>query len=330
MTLGSRLLSMPLMLALVTPAAAVIVPGAQQRNTSPPTGPLANAGWQWQGQFGGFLGTPIGPNHFLTAAHIGHGVGTPIYYRDGSGTVVSYPTIAQFLDPSSDLRIMQIAGTFDSWAPMWDASIDGSEVGRALFVTGRGTARGAEVLGPSSTAQPFALGRKPTELKGWLWDADDRVQSWGTNTVGAIVNGGAGVGELLYFDFTRTSGDNEAMLSGGDSAGAVFLQNNSGQWKLAAINYGAEFQFARTSGGATFNAALFDMGGFYYAPPNPDLYVAEGAADDPAGSYSTRVSSRLAWINSTLSGGMKPNVVVPEPTSVGLLALPAALLLRRR
>lgn len=310
-------------------ASAVIVPGSQQRNTAAPTGSLAAAGWQWQGQFGGFLGTPIGPKHFLTAEHIGHGVGTPLLYKNSSGVTVSYPTVAQFSDPNSDLRIFEISGTFDSWAPMWDASVDGSEVGRSLFVTGRGTARGDEVFGPSSNVGP-PFGRKPSELKGWLWGADDRVQSWGTNTVDAIVNGGASIGNLLYFDFDRGASDDEAMLSGGDSSGAVFIQNNSGQWKLAGINYAAEFQFARTSGGATFNAALFDMGGLYYAPPNPDIYIPEDAIDQPAGSYSTRISSRLSWINGVLSGSGKPEAVVPEPTTLGLLAMSSLLLRRRR
>lgn len=330
MSLHRCLLATFFSLGLASSASAVIVPGPQQRNTSAPTGSLANAGWQWQGQFGGFLGTPIGPSHFLTARHIGHGVGTPIYYRDGSGTVVAYPTIAEYNDPNTDLRIMQISGTFDSWAPLWDTTVDGSEVGRALFVVGRGTARGAEVRGPSSTASTTSLGRKPTELKGWLWGADDHVQAWGTNVVDAVVNGGGSIGQLLYFDFDRLNSDDEAMLSGGDSAGAVFIQNDLGQWKLAGINYGAEFQFARTDGGTTFNAALFDMGGFYYAPPNPDIYIPEGVADEPAGSYSTRVSSRLAWINGIVGGGMKPDGAVPEPTTVGLLAVPLVLLARRR
>lgn len=324
-----RLLGGLLLLSMPATASAVIVPGVQQRNTAAPSGTLANAGWQWQGRFGGFLGTPIGPKHFLTAKHIGHGVGTPLIYKDSSGATVSYPTVAQFLDPNSDLRILEISGTFDSWAPMWDAAVDGSEVGRSLFVAGRGTARGDEVFGPSSNAGP-QHGRKPSELKGWLWGADDRVQSWGTNTVDGIVNGGTSLGELLYFDFDRNASDDEAMLSAGDSSGGVFIQNSSGQWKLAGVNYGAEFQFARTDGGPTFNAALFDIGGLYYAATNPDLYFPEQGYDQPAGSYSTRVSGRLSWINGVLNGSAKPQAVVPEPSSLGLLAMSTLLLRRRR
>ena len=35
------------------------------------TTPGDNAGWQYQGQWGGFLGTPIAKNYFISAAHIG-------------------------------------------------------------------------------------------------------------------------------------------------------------------------------------------------------------------------------------------------------------------
>ena len=48
-------------------------PGA---NTTAPTGLYESAGWGWQGLFGSFLGTMIGPQHFITAQHIGNQGGT--------------------------------------------------------------------------------------------------------------------------------------------------------------------------------------------------------------------------------------------------------------
>ena len=44
--------------------------GVASHNSTPPGGTFANSGWQWQGSWGGFLGTPIGPHHFITAAHV--------------------------------------------------------------------------------------------------------------------------------------------------------------------------------------------------------------------------------------------------------------------
>jgi prolipoprotein diacylglyceryltransferase len=36
-------------------------------NTQPPTGSLTNSGWQWQGLWGGVLGTAIAPHYFIAA-----------------------------------------------------------------------------------------------------------------------------------------------------------------------------------------------------------------------------------------------------------------------
>ena len=46
-------------------AQAVILFSKSDRNTRPPHGSLVNSGWQWQGQFGSFLGTPIAQQYFM-------------------------------------------------------------------------------------------------------------------------------------------------------------------------------------------------------------------------------------------------------------------------
>ena len=81
-------------------------------NASAPTGSLAGSGWEWEGQWGLFLGTPIVPNFFITAQHVGGVVGG-LFVLNG----VAHVTTAYFDDPSSDLRIWQIADTFSGYAP---------------------------------------------------------------------------------------------------------------------------------------------------------------------------------------------------------------------
>src|SRR5690348_18469583 len=88
--------------------------GDPSANTTPPTGPLANSGWQYEGQFGSFLGTAIGPNYFLTAKHIGGSVGQTFLFNN-----VSYTTTAAFPDPSSDLQLWQVSGTLPAYAPLY-------------------------------------------------------------------------------------------------------------------------------------------------------------------------------------------------------------------
>src|SRR4030095_5029895 len=62
--------------AVVTPVRAVLfdATGDPTFNTTAPTGALASSGWELQGQWSIFLGTPIASNFFITAAHFG---GTP-------------------------------------------------------------------------------------------------------------------------------------------------------------------------------------------------------------------------------------------------------------
>jgi MYXO-CTERM domain-containing protein len=319
-----------LVLAAVAPfvcsasARAVIVIGPQGRNTSAPTGSLANAGWQWVGQYGAFTATAIAPNYVITAAHTGLAPGGTYFAAGGT----QHTVVNRWVDTGSDLMIFSLATPVSSWAPLWDPATDGAESGRNMFVTGRGTQRGDAVFGPSSTTTG---GRKASELKGWLWGASDGVQTWGTNVVTGIANT-ATLGQFVLFDFNRSAGDNEGTVSSGDSGGGVFVQNASGQWKLAAVNYGVEANWFRTLTDSGFQAALFDAGGLYAdAGGGNRTYVNETATDDPATAYSSRVAGRSAWIASVLNGTLAPGITaVPEPSLLGLAALATPALLRRR
>jgi hypothetical protein len=207
-------------------------------NTTTPTGSLTNSGWQYQGTWGNFLGTPIASNHFITAKHVGGSVGD-IFTLNG----FPYHTTASFADPNSDLRIWQVAETFPAFAPLSSAT---NEVGKHLVVFGRGTQRGSEVIVSG-------------ESKGWKWGPGDGVKRWGENDVTAIDDEGPGLGDLLAATFDRGAGTNEAQLSNGDSGGGVFIQNGS-EWKLAGINYSVTEPFVSTNGvdDSGFNAALLD------------------------------------------------------------------------
>ena len=78
-------------------------------NTTAPTGTLANSGWQYEGIFGDYLGTPIAPHFFITAQHIGPN-SDKLVYRGADYTIVN-----SFDDPGTDLRIFQVSQTFTSF-----------------------------------------------------------------------------------------------------------------------------------------------------------------------------------------------------------------------
>lgn len=310
-------------LLATSPASAVLLYSSAQRNTNPPGsltnhGPtydphgnsdprrLLNSGWQFQGQHGSFLGTPIAPQYYITAEHLG---GAPNFVYNGTTYTIdgTFGLGGWVDDPISDLRIFKITGTFPSFAPLYMESA-GSETNRPLVVFGRGTQRGAEV-------------RVGGELKGWQWGALDGVQSWGENVVTGTFNAGGGFGPLLYFDFDRDGGPNESALSDHDSGGAVFIQS-SGVWKLAAINLAVDGPWRFTQAGAPFNASIFDGGGLWVG--NTPQFIPDTAIDSPGSSYSTLISSNLGWIQSIIGP-----TIVPEP-SIGLAILALLPLLRQR
>lgn len=249
-------------------------------NTTAPTGDLANSGWQYEGTFGGFLGTVIGPNHFITAAHIGGGAGATIAFNG-----VTYNVTEGRYDPYTDLVIWRVDGTFPLFAPIYTG--DG-ETGQRLVVFGRGTQRGARVI-------------KNATLRGWTWGPGDGVQRWGENFVTSIVRGGP-VNQYIYATFDASGSANEAHLSVGDSGGALFIKDGA-IWKLAGINYAVDGPIYTTDmGGGAFQGALFDARDFYYQnETNPSQYdLITGPTAVPTGFYCSRISSRSARIYSVI------------------------------
>jgi len=261
--------------------------GSTTHNTTTPgtvDGLSADAIWDNQGSFGSFLGTPIASNFFITSKHIG-AAGTAITFAGGAN-VGTYNTIASFDSPTLDLTIWQISGTFLSFVPLYTSS---DEVGKNLLVIGRGTQRGADYIGPDSV------------LRGWNWGAGDGVKRWGQNTVSATNS------SVIAADFS-TTGPNEAMLSVGDSGGAVFIQD-AGVWKLAGINQavsGAFYSNTNTSGSGT-QSAIFNEQNLFSSADN--VTFAGPLATGSGLFVAARISSDQAWIAS----------VIPEPAVIWLI-----------
>ena len=300
-------------------ANAVVLYRTPTRNTSAPSGTLYNSGWQWEGKWGSFLGTPIAPNYFITAGHVGGAVGQTFTFN-----YKPYSTVGMWDDPNSDLRIYKVNATFPTYAPLYTQPW---ETGKQMLVIGRGSQRGSEV-------------RVNNELKGWKWGYSDSIQSWGENIVSGTPYAGTGSGSLLQFTFTRVGGlYNEGILTAGDSGGGVFIKDGT-SWKLAGINKSVESLFS-TSGawGSGFNASAFDAGGLYYGGDGHWRLVPNGASDVQASSYATRISSNMTWIRSVLGNSISTTALstsassvtyVPEPSSIAMLIIAAIGLWRRR
>jgi hypothetical protein len=300
------------LLCFVAPAAPGVIllgTGDPNVNTGPPTRDLANSGWQYEGFFGAYLGTPIAPQFFITAKHV-NGAGTSILFAN-----VSHDLVEGFNDPYSDLTIWRVTGTFPTFAPLYSGA---DETGQRLVVIGRGTQRGEEVI-------------KNGVVHGWDWGTSDSVRRWGENVVTSIVRGGP-ANDYVYATFDPTGPVAEAHLSSGDSGGAVYIRE-AGTWKLAGINYAVDGPYYfNDNGSGGFDGALFDTRDFYYQDSaNPVHYtLIDGPTPVPSGFYSTRISSKRAWIYSVVdprgdaNGNGISNTVdyamslnLPEPTGLG-------------
>ena len=290
-----------LALALTLPPADAVIFYSTADLDYNTTTPLIHSGateWDLQGIWGNFLGTPIAPQYFLTARHVGGGIGDSFVVNGAL-----YLTTAFFDNAGSDLRIWQVDHPFPSFASLYTGL---SESGQPLLVFGRGTQRGEPVSVP---------GPSGSEIKGWRWGLADGRKRWGENQVDRIVDGDAlvareaapsfGVGELLRVYFDSASGPNEAHLSGGDSGGGVFIQEGL-SWKLAGINYAVDGSYSLTGDDAGFSAAVFDESGLFVGEAGDWVQRAPGPTPLPGAFYATRVSTHASWIYQVTSGNFPP------------------------
>ncbi len=260
---------------LVSRAVILYRTGDPTANTTAPAGSLSGSGWQFEGQWGAFLGTPIAPHFFLSAKHVAFA--GAVFTFDG----IDYTPVKAIGDPNSDLDLWQVAEAFPTFAPLYTKS---DEVGRLTLVIGRGTQRGSDV---------FVNGT----FSGWNWGPSDGAQRWGGNLVGAIATMSPD-NDFLYGTFDAAGLTEEATLSSGDSGGAAFIKDGA-LWKLAGIHYAVDGPFyLDASGNGGFDAALFDSRGLYVSDEGspPHYTLITGDAPVPAGFYSTRISSKLGWI----------------------------------
>ena len=305
------------MLALcVPPTSGIILLETDDPSVNTST-PGDNSGWQYEGQWMNFLGTPIAPRYFITAHHIGGDKNQTFTFHGET-----YTTTAGFSDPATDLQIWQVDHDFPCYAPLYDQN--GQETGAELRVFGRGTQRG----------DPFVF---DGTLRGWYWGATDGVERWGTNIVDEINDSGDHTWYFLKAGFDALGEPDEAHLSSGDSGGGVFVLED-GLWRLAGINYGVDDLRTTTDASTSFVASVFDARGLY-TQDDAGNYVFRPEDDTvvPTHFYSTQISSRLDWITSVTgipAGSLPPESFadwqtayftpeqVADPTVAGLTADP--------
>jgi hypothetical protein len=252
-------------------------------NTAAPTGEYAGSGWRAMGKWSAGSGTAISPYHVLTAKHFKPGDGTQFQFRGES-----YEVLDRIDDPSTDLRILELAEPLGTWVNLYTGT---DESGAETVVFGRGRA----------ADDPVSEGG---ELKGWEWADYDGVLRWGTNTIEGFASSDQGT--LIHMQFNNGASQNETGFADWDSGGGQFIQDVDGEWKLAGVVFAADGTYdvdADHDNGNEFNAVLFDERGFYEkTSPTSWTFRIDRGIDRPQSMYTTRVSERVSWIDSIISG----------------------------
>ena len=292
------LLVLGLALAGVTaPAEAVVIYDDPDGNTAAPGG---DQGWGLSGKWGVGGGVPVGPSHFLTARHLGGQVGNAFNLNGTAYTSTAFTDI-----PDSDLRLVRVEQTFDSYAPLYRQA--GSEVGKDWTMVGFGThAHGAAV--------------KTGDVEhGWLWSGT-AGKNWGRNTVETSLAAENGY-QLLTFDFDAAARADEGVYTAGDSGGGAFILDG-GTWKLAGIGYAIDafYRNPDDTDDAWLRAAVHNSAGLFQdVTAGPD--TAKVPAAGPQFGYASQVSFYQSQIDAVTG--------VPEPSSLALVALTGDAMLRR-
>lgn len=232
------------------------------------------------GQFRGFLGTPIDATHFITAKHIGIAPTDTISFSQGPN-VGSYSILGWVDDPGSDLRIVEIAGTFQSWVPLSGSSY---EANKTATIFGRGGAPLESVIVGS-------------ELKGWTADAPDGQISWGRNVIAGTL-----LANNIYARFEINGLPQEAGLTIGDSGGPWFAPDGQGLMRLIGVSFAVtgpyQLDVAGAPSGIPFQAALVDLGGLWVGDVGDEVFITDNPVNVVSVAIASRISNRISWISN--------------------------------
>ncbi len=283
-----------LLFAGAVAARAVIIPGGEGRELTPPADPALHAVWDLHGAWQDCCGIPVAQRWFVAVAH----VGVHLHSDFTLGGKAYHPTeVVEVQD--TDLLLYKVDSDFPAWVELWDPS-QGGEGGKAAAIFGRGMPRG-----PVLTS---ADGREC----GWRWMPPDGKLSHGTNVISSVLDAGPHHGDMLVWTFDRDGGGTEGALADGDSGGGVFLQDSAGRWRLAGLNYGLnpvyggeDTEYRVHPGEKSFMAAVHDERGLWKGLVGREFTLADPKLPGPVPMThgATRLAPHAEFIRAVIAPG---------------------------
>jgi hypothetical protein len=232
-------------LTLVTHASAVIIANGDGAGNT--TAPADDPGFANVGIRGSGSAVYLGDGWVLTAAHVGAGWTwfNGVDYNAVPNSAVQLPNPpGQAFTPDTDLLMYQISGTPN--LPSVTIASDPPTVGSQVTMIGNGRDRVAQEAYWTSS---WISSSTPSTYAGYIWAATNDVR-WGTNVISSVgVPEGIGVNSETAFA-TQFTGNTlyDAQGSPGDSGGAVFHQDGSGQWTLTGIMFTVNYLVGQPEG----------------------------------------------------------------------------------
>lgn len=233
-----------LTLLLGAPAAkAVII--ASGDGTGNTTAPFGEPGWSHVGKYGGLTGVYVGNGWLLVARHTGLNdiELAGIAHRSVDSSYVA-------VDPPGNADLAMIRIESDPGLP--DLSISSTPPSGNILLVGQGKNRGA---GVDWDPDPFD--------DGWAWAPGAELR-WGTNVVNATsIPIDTGFQTITFAtDFSETNQTaHESVAVLGDSGGAVFLHDGSGELAgimLVVATFAGQPAATSLFGNVTYAAQLSD------------------------------------------------------------------------
>lgn len=241
-------------------------------------------------------GVVIGPNHILTARHVGGSVGSSITVAGKTYKVSKVTTFG-----SADLKLLHMKNTsggnanFSKYAPLYTGS---SEIGKNIVLMGRGKGRGSKMTYNGKTY-------------GYYWGSGGfRTGANKVSGSGSLSAGGY-TSQTISIDFDPVGSSSavkwEAMNGGSDSGSGWFVYDG-GRWKTIGIAIAVEH-----SGQSWFKSK--------YGMTDPDF------------NWAVRVSKYLSPLGTALGSAKAVTFgqTIPEPsTALAMAGVIGGMCLRRR